>query len=94
MVLHSTMPLLISSFAYNFNNFMIIYAVTSGGPVNPNYRYAGHTDLLISWIYKMTLNQQQYHMASVVTIMIFLMIAPIVAYSFTRSKSFREEDLI
>jgi len=94
MVLYSTMPLLISSFAYNFNNFMLIYAVTDGGPVNPNYRYAGHTDILISWIYKMTLNQQQYHMASVVTILIFLMIAPIVAYTFTRSKSFREEDLI
>lgn len=94
MVLFSTMPLLISSFAYNFNNFMLIYAVSDGGPVNAAYRYAGHTDILISWIYKMTLNQQQYHMASVVTIFIFILIAPIVAYSFTRSKSFREEDLI
>lgn len=94
MVLFSTMPLLISSFAYNFNNFMLIYAVSDGGPVNASYRYAGHTDILISWIYKMTLNQQQYHMASVVTIFIFILIAPIVAYSFTRSKSFREEDLI
>ncbi|WP_127836312.1 carbohydrate ABC transporter permease [Clostridium prolinivorans] len=94
MVLFSTMPLLISSFAYNFNNFMLIYSVSDGGPVNASYRYAGDTDILISWIYKMTLNQQQYHMASVVTIFIFVFIAPIVAYSFTRSKSFREEDLV
>ncbi|MCX7903317.1 MAG: ABC transporter permease subunit [Caloramator sp.] len=94
LVFYSTAPMIIMSFAYNFNNFMLIYAVTDGGPVNPEYRYAGHTDLLISWIYKMTLDQQQYHMASVVTILIFLMIAPIVAFTFTRTRSFKEEDLI
>jgi len=94
LVFYSTTPLIIMSFAYNFNNFMLIYAVTDGGPVNPDYRYAGHTDLLISWIYKMTVEQQQYHMASVVTILIFIIIAPAIAFFFTRTRSFKEEDLI
>lgn len=94
MVLYATSPLLITSFSYNFNNFNIIYLLTDGGPVNPSYRYAGHTDILISWIYKLTLNQQQYHMASVVSIIIFIIIASISAYGFTQTRSFKEEDLI
>ncbi|KRQ87667.1 Maltose transport system permease protein MalF [Caloramator mitchellensis] len=94
MVLYATAPLLITSFAFNFNNFNIIYFLADGGPVNPEYQYAGHTDILISWIYKLTLNQQQYHMASVVSIIIFIIIASISAYSFTQTRSFKEEDLI
>lgn len=94
MVLFQTAPLLIMTFAYNFNNFMGIYALTDGNPVNSKFRYAGSTDILISWIYKMTKDHNQYHMASVVTLVIFVFIAGFSAYMFTKTKSFKEEDMI
>jgi len=94
LVLFQTMPLLIMSFAYNFNNFAAIYLLTNGNPVNSNYKYAGDTDILISWIYKMTKDQNQFHMASVVTIVLFIFVAGISAYSFSKTKSFKEEDMM
>ena len=45
LVLSATAPLLVMSFASNFNNFGLIYFLTEGGPVNPNFIYAGHTDI-------------------------------------------------
>jgi arabinogalactan oligomer/maltooligosaccharide transport system permease protein len=94
LVLFQTMPLLIMSFAYNFNNFAMIYLLTDGNPVNGKYKFAGDTDILISWIYKMTKEQNQFHMASVITIMLFIFIASISAFSFSKTKSFKEEDMM
>ncbi|WP_409304618.1 ABC transporter permease subunit [Peribacillus sp. SCS-155] len=94
IVLFSTAPLLIMSFAGNFNNFNMIYLMTQGGPVNPEYQYAGSTDILISWIYKMTLEQRQYNMAAVVSILIFIIIAAISVWNFRRTKAFKEEDMM
>lgn len=94
MVLFSTAPLLIMQFAFNFNNFNIIYLLTDGGPANPEYIYAGHTDILISWIYKLTLDQSQFAMASVVSILIFIVIATISVWNFRRTKAFKDEDMM
>lgn len=93
MVLFQTMPLLIMTFAYNFNNFGVIYLLTDGNPVNNKFKYAGDTDILISWIYKMTKDQNQFHMASVITIVLFVFVAIVSLYSFSRTKSFKEEDM-
>lgn len=94
LVMFATAPLLIMSFAGNFNNFNLIYLFTIGGPVNVEYSYAGSTDILISWIYKLTLDQNQYNMASVVSIIIFVFIAIFSVYNFRRTKAFKEEDMI
>lgn len=96
MVLYSTAPLLIMSFAHNFNNFGLIYFLTDGGPTGkyPAGSGAGATDILISWVYKLTLNNQQYHMASVVSIIIFIVIGSIAAYNFTRTRSFKEDKML
>jgi len=94
LVLFQTMPLLIMSFAYNFNNFAMIYLLTDGNPVNGSFKYAGDTDILISWIYKMTKDQNQYHMASVITIILFIFVAGISAFSFSKTKAFKEEDMM
>lgn len=94
MVLFQTMPLLIMTFAYNFNNFSVIYLLTDGNPVNNRFKYAGDTDILISWIYKMTKDQNQFHMASVITIVLFIFVASVSLYSFSKSKSFKEEDMM
>lgn len=94
LVLYSTAPLLIMTFAGNFNNFGVIYFLTEGGPANPNYQFAGHTDILITWIYKLTLDNRMYNMASVMSIIIFLVIGSISAWNFTKTKAFKEEDMV
>jgi arabinogalactan oligomer / maltooligosaccharide transport system permease protein len=94
LVLYATAPLLVMNLAGNLNNFGVIYMLTDGGPVNPAYRYAGSTDILLSWVYKMTLQQNQYNMASVVSILIFIVIAVVSIFNLKRTRSFREEDLI
>lgn len=94
LVLYSTAPLLIMSFAHNFNNFNVIYFLTEGNPINPSYKFAGHTDIFITWIYKLTLNNKQFNMASVMSILIFLIIGSISAWNFLNTQSFKEEDMI
>ncbi|NLN65954.1 MAG: sugar ABC transporter permease [Clostridiaceae bacterium] len=94
MVLFATAPLVINGFAYNFNNFTLIYLLTNGNPANNQYFYAGHTDILLSWLYKLTLEQNQYHMAAVVSIIIFVFITIISAFNYMRTRSFKEEDMV
>ncbi|AOZ92495.1 sugar ABC transporter permease [Paenibacillus crassostreae] len=94
MVLFSTAPILIMQFAGNINNFNAIFLLTSGNPVVGDYQYAGATDLLVTWLYKLTLDQNKYNMASAVGIIIFLIIASFSIYNYRRTKSFKEEDMI
>ena len=94
MVLFATAPLVINGFAYNFNNFTLIYLLTSGNPTNNEYFYSGHTDILLSWLYKLTLEQNQFHLAAVVSIIVFVFVATISAINYSNTRSFREEDMI
>lgn len=94
MVLFTTAPTLIMQFAGNINNFNAIYLLTGGNPVNGDYQYAGSTDLLVTWLYKLTLDQNKYNMASAVGIIIFLIVASFSIYNYRRTKSFKEEDMI
>ncbi|WP_339288145.1 ABC transporter permease subunit [Paenibacillus sp. FSL E2-0201] len=94
MVLFATAPILIMQFAGNINSFNVIYLMTNGEPVNPNYQYAGHTDLLVTWLYKLALNQSQYSFASVIGIVIFLLVATFSIWSYRRTRSYKEEDMI
>lgn len=94
LVMYSTAPLAIMSFAGNFNNFNIIYLMTGGGPVNMDYNYAGSTDILISWIYKLTLENGQFAIASVVSILIFVVIAIFSIINFRNTRAFKEEDMM
>ena len=91
---------ILTSFIGNLNNFNVIYLLSSGGPVNTELGFAGgvdvgHTDLLITWLYKMTLNSasSQYHMASVIGILMFLVCAvlSLVVYNIIPSTK-NEED--
>lgn len=93
ILLFQTSPVLILTFAFNFNNFSIVYLLTGGGPINSSYRYAGSTDILITWVYKLTKEQNQYHIASVVSIILFIFIALISTWNFMKSKSFKEDEL-
>lgn len=93
-ILFTTVPILIMQFAGNINNFNVIFLLTNGDPVNGNYQYAGSTDLLVTWLFKLTLNNNKYNMASAVGIIIFLIIASLSIWSYSRSRSFKEEDMI
>jgi arabinogalactan oligomer / maltooligosaccharide transport system permease protein len=90
LVLVATSPLLIASFAFNFNNFNNIYLLTQGGPTQPDQPIAGSTDILISYTYKLALatgKGNDYGLASAVSIIIFLLVATISAVSFSRTKA-------
>ncbi len=90
MVLQATAPLIVFNLTFNFNNFSLIYFLTEGGPANPDYQMAGHTDILISWIYKLTLDQRMYNYASVFSIFIFIIIASFSTWNLLRTRAFKE----
>ena len=75
-------PYLLTSFVGNLNNFNVIYLLTGGNPLNTEIGYAGgvsvgHTDLLITWLYRMTLNspESKYYYGSVIGILVFVVVA-------------------
>ncbi|AIQ51767.1 sugar ABC transporter permease [Paenibacillus sp. FSL R7-0331] len=94
MILFSTAPTLIMQFAGNINNFNAIYLLTGGAPVKGDYQYAGSTDLLVTWLYKLTADQNKNNMASAIGIIIFIIVAGFSLYNYRRTKSFKEEDMI
>lgn len=77
-MLFVTGPFLLTSFTNNLNNFNVIYLLTQGKPLSIALSdNAGQTDLLVTWLYKMTVNDTNYKMAAVIGIMVFLVTAVI-----------------
>jgi arabinogalactan oligomer/maltooligosaccharide transport system permease protein len=95
LVLYQTMPLIIMSFTHNINNFGAIFFLTGGDPsvADSTSTSAGGTDILVSWIYKLTVNLMKYNYAAVIAIMIFVVLAPFAIYNFRRTKSYKEGEL-
>ncbi|EFU73283.1 carbohydrate ABC transporter permease [Enterococcus italicus] len=83
-------PSLIQQFIGNINNFNVIYLLTGGGPSNSNYYGAGSTDLLVTWLYNLTVNTMDYNLASVIGILIFILSAVFSLVAYTRTNSFKE----
>lgn len=92
LLLVSLSPLLISSFAYNFNNFNAIYLTTEGGPFPADNPTVGATDLLITYTYRLAFGAAgaQYGFAAAVSIYIFTIVAVISAISFRRTRKQEE----
>jgi arabinogalactan oligomer/maltooligosaccharide transport system permease protein len=92
LVLYQTMPLIIMSFTFNINNFGAIFFLTGGGPVvsDSTTTSAAGTDILVTWIYKLTITLMDYKYASVLAVMIFIVLAPFAIFNFRRTKSFKE----
>jgi ABC-type sugar transport system permease subunit len=83
-------PLLIASFAFNFNNFNNIYLLTGGGPASNDQSIAGSTDILISYTWKLAFQAgkgSDYALASTIAILIFFIVATISAVSFWKSQA-------
>jgi arabinogalactan oligomer/maltooligosaccharide transport system permease protein len=90
LLLVAVAPLMIASFAFNFNNFGNIYLLTGGGPSVSDNTVAGATDILISYTYKIAFAAglgQDYGLASAVAIIIFFIVATISWISFSRTKA-------
>jgi arabinogalactan oligomer / maltooligosaccharide transport system permease protein len=86
LLLVSTAPVLLATFAFNFNNFNVIYLVTGGNPPLAGAATpVGHTDILISYTYRIAFESgggQDYGLGSVVAILTFLMVALISVLAF------------
>lgn len=93
-VLFVTAPVLITQFAGNINNFNAIYLLTGGDPKTGDYQFAGQTDLLVTWLYKLTLDNSKYNFASAIGIIVFFIIASLSIMSYLQTKSFKEEDMV
>ncbi|MBL4936046.1 sugar ABC transporter permease [Clostridium sp. YIM B02515] len=89
----SSIPLIISSFSFNFNNFGAAYLITAGGPPKPNTSFAGSTDILASSAFKM-IGQPlfRYDLAAALSILIFILIGTISFFQMKMSGAFEEVD--
>lgn len=99
-MLFVTGPFLLTSFVNNLNNFNVIYLLTNGGnPINTQIGSAGgvsvgHTDLLITWLYKIALGsgESRYYTASVIGILIFVVCAVLSLIVYNVIPSTRNEE--
>lgn len=86
-------PLLISSFAFNFNNFVLIYMLTQGGPQFPNTSLnVGSTDILISLVYKVAFGGagRDYGLASAFAILVFVIVGAVSYIGFRQTKALED----
>lgn len=88
-VLFATAPLLIMQYTGNFNNFNLIYLFNQGGPPLRG-QSAGSTDIVISWVYKLTFDTMNYNMAAVISIILGVFVAGLAFFQFRRTRSFKE----
>ena len=87
-----TGPYLITTFIGNINNFNVIFLLTGGGPGNLDYYYAGKTDLLVTWLYKLTITEKDYKMGSVIGIMIFIISAVFSLIAYRHTAAYKNEE--
>ena len=90
-MLFVTTPYLITTFTANINNFNIVYLLTKGDPVLSG-NTAGKTDLLVTWLYKMTVDYQYYNLGAVIGIMTFIFLAIGSLLVYRRTKSYKDEE--
>ncbi|MBR6046209.1 MAG: sugar ABC transporter permease [Ruminococcus sp.] len=92
-MLFVTGPYLLTSFTANINNFNVIYLLTAGAPKTMAYDGgAGQTDLLITWLYSLTVTNNDYKMAAVIGILVFLVIAVISLIVYNLSPAMKNEE--
>ncbi|CCZ94496.1 putative uncharacterized protein [Corallococcus sp. CAG:1435] len=86
-----TTPYLISSFIGNITSFNIIFMLSGGGPAVAGFK-AGKTDLLVTWLYKLTIENSNYNQGAVIGIITFIFTSLITLLTYRRSKAYKEED--
>ena len=93
-MLFVTTPYLITSFIGNINNFNVIYLLTGGTPTpkDINLYNAGGTDILVTWLFKLTMDYNDYKMASAIGILVFIVCATLSLITFNLTKSAKDEE--
>lgn len=87
-----SLPLLIPSFAYSFNNFNAVYLLTGGGPARNSTQFAGYTDILASAVYKMTLQFNRYDYAATLSVVLFIIVGVVSWANMKFTGVFKEVD--
>jgi arabinogalactan oligomer/maltooligosaccharide transport system permease protein len=87
-----TAPSLITQFVGNINNFNVIYLLTGGGPSTSDFYQAGYTDILVTWLFKLSMSQQDYALAAAIGILVFIVCASLSLIVFNMSKSMKDEE--
>ena len=87
-----TTPQLITQFVGNINNFNVIYLLTGGGPTTQDYYQAGRTDILVTWLFTLSMTSQDYGLAAAIGILVFIVCATISLIVYNNSKSMKDEE--
>lgn len=90
-VIFSTTPVLISQFIGNFNNFGVFYFLRSG-MVTDGYIAASDTDLLINWLYRLSIDNNYYAVGAAISLIIFIITSVLSLIVYVRSSSYKKED--
>ncbi|MBR1845012.1 MAG: sugar ABC transporter permease [Oscillospiraceae bacterium] len=90
-MIFTTTPVILSQFVGNFNNFGIFYFLR-GGLYMDNYFLASDTDLLINWLYNLSIDNNYYSIGAAISLVILLITSVISLAVYVRSAAFREED--
>lgn len=86
-----TAPYLITSFTGNINNFNVIYLLSGGGPTYVGDT-AGQTDLLVTWLYKLTVDQKYYNIGAVIGILTFVVLSIVALVTYRNTGSYKNEE--
>lgn len=86
------MPALIQQFIGNINNFNVIFFLTQGGPNNDKMYNAGDTDLLVTWLYKLTSDKNDYSLAATIGILVFIFCAALALITYNSTRSAKDEE--
>ena len=84
-------PYIIGSFTGNINNFNVIFLLTGGGPF-PLEGTAGSTDLLVTWLYRLSVERLEYNLAAVIGILTFIVLAIVSLVTYRSSGSYKDEE--
>ena len=92
LLLVAVAPLLVSTFAFNFNNFNAIQLLTEGGPFPAGEYTRGGTDILISMIYRIAFGRSgsDFGFASAVSVILFAVTGVLAALQFRATKKLED----
>lgn len=90
-VIFSTTPVLITNFINNFNNFGVFYFLR-GGLYNDGYFLASDTDLLINWLYNLSIDNNYYGIGAALSLIIFIITSVFSLMVYVQSAAYKKED--
>lgn len=93
LLMNSISPIFIMTIAGAFNNFNTIYLITGGGPLNLDYQSAGSTDILITWLFKLTITNNKYNYGAAISTILFILIAAFSIFNLRKTRAFSEEGM-